>query len=271
MLTHLIQNTWIRHYAHPSMMFCIANIFAFAQGNMADTASRTAFILIVGTFAVAFLFHSLVLFERTRPVAQRINAMAITATGVLLSGILALWGHNMLAGLAGLVFAAGNYLVAFATVQKMEKDADVSRLKRTFANPTIYFGIGYACIGLMAGGFETIPSTITTVLGIGITTLSSLGLYFRKFQSPAAPFVALGIGTGINMLSGLLTGNILGLLNNFFAMTGVFGLAYTIQKETGAQENISPNSPTQAKGLWGQLSHLLTIPATGMVKHFSIR
>lgn len=250
----------LRNLVHPSLLFCVANIFAFAQGGKQTSFLSPAAGVAYLTLAAALVLH-LRAQARARTTPVWLNSMLVVAVGALTSGLLSAREGAGLAALCGLFFSAGNFLNAFPVFMRIQMQADAPALLKTLTHAAVYYGLGYACIGLMAGGFATLPTAMTTVLGVATTSLAALGLALKKFTSPAAPFMAVAAGTAINTLSGLLTGNIPGALNNFFAMLGECGLAMMFHQQT------DPQLSTDRGGrFWPFVSAALEKPAAFLVK-----
>lgn len=269
-LKTLIANKLLRHFLHPSVLFCCANIFAFAQGNSTRHDIPPELSVAIITFLFVLVLRGFEYRGNKNPFAlwPWLNAMAVLATGALLSGLFSFASGHVLAGFAGLFFAVGNYLNAFPLFLHIQHDARASPAMKALTHAAVYYGLGYACIGLMAGGFETFLSGLTTGTGIGVTLLSTYGLVLGKFTTPAAPFIAVALGTGINTLSGLITGNMLGAINNFLPMLGELGLAYLFHKDTKAVDK-NDGTGTNETGLWQVVSRLLEKPADFLVRNFS--
>lgn len=222
----------------PGVLFSAANIFAFSQ-----SGNAFALGIAVATFALAAAQCCLRGKGDRHPLLAKLgrqfdrlpegikgdsdsSALRITAYGALLGGILSLSSGAVLPGIAGLSFAIGNIFASSRAYQEIQRNPKIMGAKKALSNPPVYYGIGYAMIGLMAGGGMNLlarpiqPAMVTTLLGIGATTLSSTGLLLGKFQNPAAPFMTVAFGTCINTLSGVLSGNPFGAVNNFLAMCG---------------------------------------------------
>lgn len=267
MLSAFLQNRYLRHFSHPSILFCLGNIFVFTEQPGGASLSSPAAIIALITFTLVFLHRFLELSQYSIHLKKAVwlNPMSILAAGALLSGFFAAHSGAWLPAGAGLFFAIGNFLNAFPFFQRLQNNDAASGMTKAFTHAAVYYGLGYACIGLMAGGFETWPSALTTTLGIGVTTLATFGLALGKFTSPAAPFIAVAVGTGINTVSGIITGNIFGALNNLCAMLGECGLAYLFHK--GAPQAPKPEEKT---GLWAVISAALTKPAAFLVKKLAL-
>lgn len=266
----LIANKPLRHFLHPSVLFCFANIFAFAQGNSTRHTIPPELSIAIITFLFVMALRGLEYKGDRNPLAAWpwLNPMAVVATGALLSGLFSFISGHLLPALAGLFFAVGNYLNAFPLFMRIQKDGQAPPALKALTHAAVYYGLGYACIGLMAGGFENFISGLTTCTGIGVTMLSTYGLVLGKFTTPAAPFVAIALGTGINTLSGLITGNMLGAINNFLPMLGELGLAYLFHKDTKAVDK-KDGTAKNDRGLWQIVSGTLEKPADFMVRNLS--
>lgn len=224
----------------PGVLFSAANIFAFSQsGNVAVLS------IAVATFALAAdqcCRHDNA--DKTRPrqlVGRLVSllpeamkgdpnsaALRINAYGALAAGLLSLSSGAILPGIAGVAFSTGNFLASSVWSQNIQRNPNIGGVKKALTNPAVHYGVGYAMIGLMAGGglqlisapLQHAPALITTTLGIGASTLSSIGLTLGKFKNPAAPFMTVAFGGIINTTSGILSGNYQGAVNNFIAMCG---------------------------------------------------
>lgn len=287
----------LRPYFTAALLFQTANVFAFGQAQHTSSASYWISLLIaVVTLMVvtlahhAFLIHAsghapqlhlalaaryhALLHDRSLPqdVRDMLQPIGLVAFGVLISSLLSFATGSILPATAGLFFSAGNFLNASSKARQIQSDPGHKGLIKPATNPAFFYGLGYICLGLMAGGFATLASSISTALGISTTSLFAYGLATGRFKSSAAPFIGVAFGTFINMISGLITFNVLGVLCNCFAMLGELNLAYAYRRaEQPAQNNLNsaasaakPSSP-----FWGALSSLFTKPADLLVKSFS--
>ena len=87
-----------------------------------------------------------------------------------------------------------------------------------------------------------IPALITTGLGVGMTTLSTIGLVRRKFSDPASPFMILAHGTVINAGVAVATGNFIGVANMLCAGLGQ-GL---VGASAHHEQSLAPQPSTEA-------------------------
>ena len=254
-----MKNTFLKLVKDPGVLFSAANIFAFSQsGNVA------ALSIAVATFALAAdqccnqgkrnkskprqwlgkVFSRLPSALKGDPENP---ALRINAYGVLAAGILSLSSGAILPGIAGLAFSTGNFLASSLWSQRIQRNPDIKGAKKVITNPAVHYGVGYAMIGLMAGGgfqllrqpLHNIPALVTTSLGLTATSLSSVGLALGKFKNPAAPFMTVAFGGIINTMSGVLSGNYQGAVNNLLAICGETRLGqinFHAEKERQAQE-----------------------------------
>jgi hypothetical protein len=257
----------------PGVLFSFANIFAMLQ------SGSLASILITGSTAIASTTSSLVADNiknnaengtplwRITKIAKKIGTtlpsfvsnqlsspLRITAYGILAAGMVALGAGALLPGIAGLAFAGGNFMASSRWAQKIQNNDGTKGVLKALTHPAVYYGLGYAAIGLLAGGglgllaspLSNIPALITTSLGITATTMSSIGLLSGQFKNPAAPFMTVVIGTAFNVLAGMASGNILGALNNICALGGELRLAWIAQDGFEAKKAKQAQATPQA-------------------------
>ncbi len=212
------------------VLFALANIFAFKQAH-----SATVLFIALVTFLVAVRFAWLAASGGADD--KKTSALRANGWGVLLAAVFSFTAGAILPGIAGLGFAAFSFLAASERIGRLQNDPAAGGWLKAALHPAIYCGIGYAMIGLMAGGgfrlldnpFANVPALIMTCLGVGVTIVSTIGLISGHFRNPAAPFMAVALGTFINALAGLASGNILGMINNLLAMSGEVRIAWDAQ------------------------------------------
>lgn len=275
----------------PGVLFCMANVFVFSQsGNLA------ALFLSVATLILAVdqsgnhnrtvkgkirqkVVKMLSLVPQALLGDPQSSALRVNAYGVLACGILALSSGALLPGFAGLAFSTGNFLASSSWSQMIQRNSEIKGRKKALTNPAVYYGVGYAMLGLMAGGglalwtdpFQHIPALVTTILGVTVTSLSAIGLAFGKFQNPAAPFMMVAFGTGINILSGFLSGNFQGSINNFLSMCGEVRLGqinYRVEQTATQTAEDADHSSFFGK-LFTSISRLLLFPLAAWEKRQS--
>ncbi len=229
----------------PGVLFAGANVFAFSQ-----SGNALALAIAVGTFFLAAGESCLREGHPLRVMSSRLvskmpkelagdpgsGALRINAYGVLAAGLLSLASGAVLPGIAGVAFATGSFFASSGKHVEIQRDHFIKGVKKACTNPAVFYGIGYAMIGLMAGGGldlltfpvppEHLPALITTSLGVAVTTLSTVGLTLGKFKNPAAPFMAVSLGSCINVLAGVASGNALGVINTGLAALGEARLGY---------------------------------------------
>ncbi len=229
----------------PGVLFALANVFAmFQSGSMlaiAITLCAAALAIISGV-----IFSNIQDYKRKGTalwpaskllkgfISNQPPSLFINACGILIAGLVSLQAGAILPGIAGLAFACGNFMAASRRATQLQLNMQAGRWVRTLTHPTVYFGVGYAAIGLMAGGgmelledpSGNMPALTATLLGIGATTFSSAGLLSGIFSNPATPFMIIVAGTAFNIASGIASGNMLGSINNFFSLCGALRLAW---------------------------------------------
>jgi len=216
----------------PGVLFSLANIFAFRQSH-----SVTVLFIALVTFAAAVRFAWLAACGGKISQNTWFTPMRANGCGVLAASVFSFTAGAVLPGIAGLGFTVFSFLVASKRMNHLQNDPKASGWLKAALHPAIYCGIGYAMIGLMAGGgfrllddpLANVPALVMTCLGVGVTILSTIGLVSGSFQNPAAPFMAVALGTFINALAGIASGNILGTINNLLAMAGEIRVAWDAQ------------------------------------------
>lgn len=179
---------------------------------------------------------------QSQNLALRINAWGIAVAAVFTGGVAFLTGgfdKALFPVLAGLSFAVGNYLGSSPHVTSIQKgERQATGLTRALTNPAVYYGLGYTNLGLLAGGglalffhpLSNVPALMTTALSIIFTLTSISGLMADKLKNPA-PFMFVAHGTALNVLSAILTGNILSALNNLCACHGEVKLGMILREK----------------------------------------
>lgn len=231
-------------FTDAGVLFSIANVFAFLQS---DSFFAKAFAIVIATMTITAagmkwdkVIAPLPPFVRK----QASSPLYINAWGGLTAGLFSLAAGSLLPGIAGLAFTTGNFLAVSRRIQNLQHDGKAEGWLKALTHPAIYFGVGYTMIGLMAGGgarlfadpFGNIPALIMTCLGVSAIALSTIGMISGAFPNPAAPFMAVVFGTFINIWAGIFSGNLIGAVNNFFAMSGEFRLAWDADARHGGQK-----------------------------------
>jgi hypothetical protein len=204
----------------PGVLFPIANVFTFLQ-------SQDVFAIIIAILnvmlSVTLVFKKFSAFSPLRG----------TALLVLLSGLFALAGGDVLPGVAGLAFATGNFLASHPENMASLHNRKIHLCRRAACHPAIYYGLGYSMIGLMAGGgmrllthpFDNRRALLMVSIGVATIFIAILGRTFDLLEA-CIPFWILAAGTAINSLAGAVTGNFLGAGSCFFAMLGELRLGW---------------------------------------------
>jgi hypothetical protein len=267
----------------PGFWFSFANIFAFRQAQN-DAAFYVAVVIAFFSVFIAGAQASQHPFARKlKERAGRLSlpealigmpgslGLRVNTYGVLLCGLLSLSSGAWLPAIAGIAFAIGNALASSRGILHIQQDPAASGIARSVTNAAVYYGIGYIMIGLMAGGgtalladpLANIPALVTTCLGVLTTLLSILGLLLRAFPSPAAPFMVVTVATGINTLSGFLSGNLLGSAASFCSMCGEFllGMIYF-----DPAKPVAAASPSTAARFFAWLSRQVMRPLYAVQK-----
>lgn len=195
----------------PGILFPIANVFVFAQSH-----SLPAFILASCNVAVCSFA---VLHRRVS-----LSPLRITAWFISLSALLSLLSGGTLPGLAGLMFSTGHFIISSGVRRSTDTK---SALMKAVSHPAIYYGLGSAVIGIMAGGgIDFLAHPLNTPVALimvacGITTIltASFGLAFDLLHY-STPFWVLAAGGGINCLAGFWVANYLGALSCVFSIFG---------------------------------------------------
>lgn len=197
----------------------------------------------------------------------RVTAYSALAVGAVLlsSGAAA----ALLPGLAAVSFGIGNTLASSPTIERLNENPEAKAIYKAITHPAVYYGLGYTAAGLMAGGglglffhpLHNIPASLSTVLGVSETTLALVGMGMGKFKNPAAGFMAVAIGTFVNSVSGLLSGNIPSAMANGIAGLGESWLATDSQKKFNLAEQKDPDQLISDKpSKLSAISDILTMP-----------
>ena len=222
---------------NPGLLFPMANLFAFLQSRNPAAIGIAAFNVLVSIYILGWLAAGNRLLAAAPPprptgwrgfVADQLySPLRITAWCVLTASTASFIGGAWLPALAGLAFGAGNVLASSLPVSRRLQDTQTPPWRKAVLHPAIYYGIGYAMTGLMAGGglallgdpLANMPALIATVIGVATILLSSLGLLAGLLRNDT-PFWIVAAGSAINALAGSLSGNALGCVNCLFSMSG---------------------------------------------------
>lgn len=214
---------------------------------------------------------------------QMTNTLRVTAYCALAVGAVLLSSgaaESLLPGLAAVAFGVGNGLASSPTVERLNANPETKALVRALTHPAVYYGLGYTAAGLMAGGglelleqpLHNIPASLSTTLGVSETSLALLGLGMGRFKNPAAGFIAVAVGTMINAVSGMLTGNFNSALANSLAGLGESWLATDAQKKFNLDTKNNPEKYENEKpSILGAVSDVLTSPLRGLMKAGLVR
>ena len=230
----------------PGILFSLANVFTMLQSG----GSAPYSIAIVT--AAACLFYGILYKGRKSLLPLRINAY-----GVLIAGLFSFYAGSVLPGIAGLAFGVGNIMASTPRILQLQMERHASRLTKATTHPAVYYGIGYAMVGLMSGGgmallenpLGNMAALMTTLLGMGATTLSSIGLLSGNFLNPAAPFMTVTFGALFNSMAGIASGNIFGTINNLLAGAGEARLAWMAQDAYEANHESISNAKQPGSGI----------------------
>jgi hypothetical protein len=248
----------VKAILNPGVLFPIANIFAFWGSGIIPAALAAAGTAVVAT-AVSYANNNpesrLAVFFRDKGKnfpkflkdqfshPLRVNAwgvlaptLAIAISAVTTGGITA---AALLPMIAGTFFSSGSFAATSETCNRIQKDPKAKGWKKAITNPAVHWSVGYAALGLAAGGgaklllkpLSNIPALVMTALGITTTTASAMGLMRHKFSNPASPFMMLVNGTLINATAAVLTLNFNSVANMLCACSGEFMVGADVHRQ----------------------------------------
>ena len=204
----------------PGVLFPIANVFVFAQ-----THNKLALSLAIANvfFSMTAAFHENI----------RIKPLRVTAWMLMVMVGLSFWNGSLLPGLAGLCFGIGHFVITSDKMAAIAHSTSTRALQKVLTHPAVYYGLGSVTVGVMAGGglellhhpLDNQSPLIMVSCGVVAILAASFGLALNLFKSNI-PFWILASGVAINALAGLVTGNLLGSGNCFFAMCGYLRLGW---------------------------------------------
>ena len=221
-----------RVLGNPGVLFALANVTAFLQSD-----SRPAVVAAFGSAAITILAQ----LAQAQPggsldrlgrhlgaglpgFVRRQFASALRLNGwTLLAPTLAVavTSHRVLPIGAGLAFSAGALVASSARCLALQSRPGVRPWVRVITHPTLYWGFGYAFLGLLGGG-----NNLQTWVGIAVTAVSVIGLLGHRFGWPATPYVLLVYASALNALNAAVHGNAWGCLNMVLGGLGQWVIAH---------------------------------------------
>jgi hypothetical protein len=230
----------LRILIDPGVVYPLANIAAFVQ-----SGSRLAVYLAIATtllavfVSIAHLSPELQWVRDARAIGRRLpayvsrqfeSALRVNAWTLLIPTIaVAFTTQRWLPMGAGAVFSFGAFLATNPRYAVLQQDDSMRGVLKVITCPAIYWGIGYAFLGIMAGGYN-----LETALGIATVALSTIGLILGAFSNPSTPYLILVHATLVNAANAAYRGNWWGVTNMILigaAELLVARLVYRAQEE----------------------------------------
>jgi len=235
--------------------FSLANIATTSQsGNpwaIANVAVTAVAILVIPRF-----------WPKVSPL--RVNSCGVFVTGVVVLTTSHFGPQSIVVAGVCLLFGMGNWRASGKdklgrTNSEVVADPDIKGLQKVIKHPATYYSFAYVGTALLAsrvleghsGGGYVVGSM---VVDMTMTAVSFSGLMTNRFKNPAAPYMAVTVGSFCGALSAALSGNLLGVVNKMSSGIGEFALAWRENAAyersligDGVSENLAPVQDQESK------------------------
>jgi hypothetical protein len=277
------KKTWafIKKFADAGLFFPAANVCNFMQGeNSIATgiaiANLAYSVILIGSSAILKnppdiigdkkSSYSAIVYEFLNPL--RVTAYcALVISGLLLISFIKGKEVALFPGLTAFFFGISNFIQSSVRISKFRENLSPKSFIKALTHPAVWSGLGYVTTGITIGGglcllispFKNIKAFLLTLVGI-VNTAGAMGLMVSgKVTNQAAPFVGVAGGAIFFAITGLVTGNFLGVATGLFACAGQLSLAVLMQK----LHNITNSTAIQSAS---KIESFLTAPICWAMK-----